>query len=194
MAAGKTEAPKKQDKAEAPAEGAQKKKKLFLFIGLGVLLVAVSVGATFFVVSKMMAGKTADAGEASEEASSTSAEAAIYYPLKPSFTVNYDVNGRQRFLQAELTLMYRDPALLATLELHMPALRNSLVMLLSSQVFDDLQTAEGKENLRLAALTAVQDIIAQEARASAAKAKDKDAKKPSQANVEQVLFTQFVMQ
>lgn len=209
MAAGKKdEKPGKSDKDEQAAdasvdESKQKKKKLFMFIGLGVLLVAISVGATFFVVSKMMGGKKSGGdGEASASETSEAAEVvakpAIYFPLK-TFTVNYDVNGRQRFLQAELTLMYRDEAVLKTLELHMPAVRNSLVMLLSRQVFDELQTAEGKEKLRTEALAEIQGIIAKEVAASAEKTDeeekgDKAKTKPPEPNIEQVLFTQFVMQ
>ncbi len=200
MAAGKKDEKPSKDEQAADAgadEAKKKKKKLFMFIGLGVLLVAISVGATFFVVSSMMGGKKSEGegGSAeSSEAAEVVAKPAIYFPLK-TFTVNYDVNGRQRFLQAELTLMYRDEAVLKTLELHMPAVRNSLVMLLSRQVFDELQTAEGKEKLRTEALAEIQSIIANETAAAAAKSEEKDAKeKPSSANVEQVLFTQFVMQ
>jgi len=201
MAAGK-----KDDKDDKAADGAadeakKKKKKLFMFIGLAVLLVLISVGATFFIVSKMMAPKHVEEGDESvAEASEPIAAPAIYYPLKPNFTVNFDVNGRQRFLQTELTLMYRDPDVVKTLELHMPAVRNGLVMLLSSQVFDELQTVEGKEKLRAAALKTVQEIIAKEESATAEKSKEKDDKKDKdkekkpQPNIEQVLFTQFVMQ
>jgi flagellar FliL protein len=222
MAAGKKD--DKADKAKeqpsaddaAVAEARKKKKKLFMFIGLAVLLVLISVGATFFIVSKIMGSKDISAEDESVEVSEAEVimTPAIYYPLKPNFTVNYDVNGRQRFLQAELTLMYRDPAVLKTLELHMPAVRNGLVMLLSSQVFEELQTLEGKEKLRAAALTTVQDIINKETAALAAKSKnnneededeEKDTKKskgknkdkkvpPPEPNIEQVLFTQFVMQ
>ena len=223
MAAGKKDEKADKEKEQpsaddaAVAEAKKKKKKLFMFIGLAVLLVLISVGATFFIVSKMMGSKNADAEDESAEVSEAEVVVApaIYYPLKPNFTVNYDVNGRQRFLQAELTLMYRDPAVLKTLELHMPAVRNGLVMLLSSQAFEELQTLEGKEKLRAAALATVQDIINKETAALAAKSKDKeedaeedeekDTKKskgkskdkkapPPEPNIEQVLFTQFVMQ
>jgi len=210
MAAGKNDKVKDEEKETddaAAAEAKKKKKKMFMFIGLAVLLVLVSVGATFFVVSKMMASKHTDSEE--ESSSSESSEAAtvkeapaIYYPLKPNFTVNYDVNGRQRFLQAELTLMYRDETVLKTLELHMPEVRNGLVMLLSNQVFDELQTTEGKEKLRAAALQSIQEIIAKETAAAAEKTKEKDDDKDKKKakdkkpipNIEQVLFTQFVMQ
>lgn len=213
MAAGKKE--DKDDTVEpqvdeAAVEAKKKKKKLFMFIGLVVLLVLISVGATFFIVSKMMGSKhSSDSDETSAESSEPTEDVtvapAIYYSLK-TFTVNYDVNGRQRFLQAELTLMYRDEAVMKTLELHMPAVRNGLVMLLSRQVFEELQTAEGKEKLRAAALQTVQDTIAKEESAVADKDKKKDNEKDDKKdkektkdkklrpNIEQVLFTQFVMQ
>lgn len=220
MAAGKKDEKADKEKDQAPADDAavaeakKKKKKLFMFIGLAILLVLISVGATFFIVSKMMAKNSdSEESESSEVVEEVVAAPAIYYPLKPNFTVNYDVNGRQRFLQAELTLMYRDPAVLKTLELHMPAVRNGLVMLLSSQVFEELQTVEGKEKLRAAALTTIQELINKEAAAAAEKSKEKDGEsedeeeekkgkskskdkkaKPPEPNIEQVLFTQFVMQ
>lgn len=220
--AGKKDDRRADEEAEEAAAAAQaakqKKKKLFMFIGLAVLLVFISVGATFFIVSKMLAKNSGD--EDSEDVAEVTEEAekvlpSVYYPLKPNFTVNYDVNGRQRFLQAELTLMYRDEAVVEILETHMPEVRNGLVMLLSSQTFDELQTTEGKESLRAKALKTVQDIIAKEAAASEkskekGKDKDKDAEKEKDSkksaskekqkdkkavpNIEQVLFTQFVMQ
>lgn len=189
---------KKEEAKDAGAggdEAKQKKKKMFMFIGIGVLLVLVSVGATFFIVSKMMAGKTAEGGESkSSEAAEVHEAPPIYLPLKPNFTVNYDVAGRQRFLQADIALMYRDPAVAKLLEEHMPAIRNSLVMTLSNQTFDELQTSEGKEKLRAAALEVVQEIISKEAEAAAAHAKDKKDAHATDANVEQLLFTQFIMQ
>jgi len=213
-APGKKEDKKRDQDEEAapPVDNAakQKRKKLLMFIGLAVLLVFISVGATFFIVSKMLHKQSAESDD--EEVAEASEEAApvlpaVYYPLKPNFTVNYDVNGRQRFLQTELTLMYRDEAVLKVLETHMPEVRNGLVMLLSNQTFDELQTADGKEKLRAMALKTVQDIIAKETAANEKpkdkdkeKEKEKDKKKEKEAvkkpspNIEQVLFTQFVMQ
>lgn len=207
-AAGKKDDKKTEDNDAAVADAAaakQKKKKLFMFIGLAVLLVIISIGATFLVVYKVLGAKhgaSEDDSSASESsAASEKSLPAIYFALKPNFTVNFDVNGRQRFLQTELTLMYREESVMKLLELHMPEVRNGLVMLLSSQVFDELQTAEGKEKLRAQALKVVQDIIVKESLAGDAKGKSKDKEKEKDkekakepANVEQVLFTQFVMQ
>ena len=193
MAAGKKDE-KADNKDAAGVDAKQKKKKLFMFIGLGILLVLISVGATFFVVSKMIhkGGSEGDAEEHTEE--KATATPAIYLALKPNFTVNFDVNGRQRFLQTELTLMYRDPNLQKLLEEHMPAVRNGLVMLLSRQVFDELQTAEGKEKLRAEALKVVQGIITKESEAASEKEEKKKDDAKLKGTVENVLFTQFVMQ
>lgn len=203
------------------AEAKKKKKKLLLLIGVGFLLVAISIGATVGVIKLLSpkesatetedvsdeaaenndkvekndkTGKSAKAKKSAAAKGSVAVEPvapAVYLALKPNFTVNYDVHGRQRFLQTELTIMYRDPEVLKVLELHMPAVRNGLVLLLSSQTFDDLQTVEGKENLRAEALKIVKNILMKEQEDAAEKpVKDKN-KLP---NIEQILFTNFVMQ
>lgn len=104
---------------------------------------------------------------------------AIYFPLKPALIVNFQARGRQRFLQAEITLMVRDNAVIQAVEMHMPMIRNSLVMQLGGQDYETLQTAEGKEALRQDALVTLQGLLEAEI---------------GQPGVEQVLFTNFVMQ
>lgn len=191
-------------------ENSQKKKKLFMIIGVAVALVTISIGGTIFAL-KMLTPSSETGEEAAEVEEVKVLAPAIYQTMKPNFTINFNVKGRQRYLQAELTLMYRDPLLDPLLTLHMPAIRNGLVMLFSSKNFDELQTAEGKEILRTEALAIVQNLLIkeQEALAAAKKAaegddeeeddeddeKDKEAKKaPEYSTIEQVLFTNFVMQ
>ncbi|MCV6627202.1 MAG: flagellar basal body-associated FliL family protein, partial [Cellvibrionaceae bacterium] len=105
--------------------------------------------------------------------------AAIYIPLKPPIIVNFEARGRQRFLQAEVTLMVRTDQALSAAELHMPMIRNALVMLFSGQIYEELQTPEGKELARQLALEEVQSMMEREI---------------GEKGVEQVLFTNFVMQ
>ena len=64
----------------------------------------------------------------------------------------------------------------------MPAVRNSLVMLLSRQVFEELATNEGKEKLRTEALDAVKEVV-----------KKQTNKKTAQA-VKDLYFSSLVMQ
>jgi flagellar FliL protein len=58
-------------------------------------------------------------------------------------------------------------------------IRNSLILLFSGQVYEELQTDEGRELLRQAALAELQTII------------EKELGKPG---IEKVLFTNLVMQ
>lgn len=152
-------------------------RKKYLLFGLAALvLVAVSVGITLLVVTPGMSSPTVPEEVA---AADEVKKPALYYSLKPAFVVNFATQGRQRFLQTDVSLLIRDADISAALDLHMPAIRNSLVLLFSAQQFDALQTIEGKEMLREEALASVQGVLL------------KEIGKPG---VEQVLFTSFVMQ
>lgn len=168
------------EEEQAAAEAAKKKKRKLIYVVGGLILVLVLLGgplAAWFFWPE--AGEQEVASDQAVEEVAPPEQAAIYYPLREKFIVNYDVRGRQRFLQVEVTLMLRDNSVIPAIELHMPRIRNDLIMLFSGQVFEDLQTPEGKELLRQDALHRVQDILEQE------------IGKPG---VEQVLFTSFVMQ
>lgn len=178
-------APKKE--AGNADESASKKKKILLIVGLAVALIAVSIGVT--VAALKILSPSSGADEASKRESVLAP--AIYFEMTPNFTINFNVNGRQRYLQAAITLLYRDPKLQDQLTLHMPAIRNGLVMLLSAKNFDDLQTEEGKETLRAEALEIVRSQLQREREILIARGKGDGV---SYANVEQVLFTNFVMQ
>ncbi|MDZ4263117.1 MAG: flagellar basal body-associated FliL family protein [Pseudomonadota bacterium] len=184
-------APKKN--ASPPvADGGSKKKKLFMIIGIAVALIAISIGGTV-VALKMLSPAPAvgDAAAAVKHEKTAALAPAIYFEMKPNFTINFNVNGRQRYLQAAITLLYRDPQLENLLILHMPAIRNGLVMLLSNKSFDELQTEEGKEILRAEALDIIKGQLQKEREALIAGGNGEGV---SAANVEQVLFTNFVMQ
>lgn len=163
------------------------KKTIALIVGVGLALIAITVVATVFSLKHFNKGEP----KADAKSEFTPISPAIYFPLSPNFVVNFNVDGRQRFLQAEMNLMFRDPTLQEQLILHMPAIRNGIVMILSKQDFAVLHTAEGKEQLRQEVLNAVRDILKTEhehlnQRSSSANA--------MLTNVEQVLFTNFVMQ
>lgn len=168
-----------------PQEGGGGKKKMILLVVIGLLLVGLSVGGTL-VALKFLGGEpsaedqaAADAAAAEQAAQEVRQQPAIYYPLKPTIIVNFNARGKQRFLQADVSLMVREDSVVAAIEEHSTMLQHSLLMLFSGQDYTELQTAEGKELLRQMALTEVQGLLQQE------------IGKPG---VEQVLFTNFVMQ
>jgi len=104
---------------------------------------------------------------------------AIYFPLKPAIIVNFQARGRQRFLQADVTLMMRDDEVVEAIETHMPMIRNALVLKFSSQTYADMQTEQGRERLRQESLEELQKIMLQEI---------------DKTGIEKLLFTSFVMQ
>ncbi|WP_312958304.1 flagellar basal body-associated FliL family protein [Stutzerimonas nitrititolerans] len=173
---------KKQGPPDVPAPGAETsgkgKIKLIVAIVLGLLLaVGLSVASTLYFMNRDDAGK----GEAQAPAPTASGKpAAIYEVLAPAFVVNFSNNGgRQRYMQVSVALMSRDQVALDALKEHMPLLRNQLVMLFSSQDFATIATPVGQEMLRQQATASVQELANKEIGKLA---------------VEQVLFTNFVLQ
>ncbi|WP_339462907.1 flagellar basal body-associated protein FliL [Pseudomonas sp. EA_105y_Pfl2_R69] len=172
----KKEAPQAPASAEAKPAG---KMKLIILIAVVVLLaVGLSVGATWFFLSKGDSAAEQQA-QASAEPAVPLKQPAIYEELSPAFVVNFTQKGRARYMQVSVALMARDQLALDALKVHMPVLRNRLVMLFSSQDFDTLITPVGKELLRQQATASVQELA------------EKETGKPT---VEQVLFTNIVLQ
>lgn len=175
------------EEEQAEADRKAKRKRLLMLIALALLLVVLSVGVTLGLLH-LLSGDSSQSGDQAPPDSEAEAEAeqeppaereAIYYPLNEKFVINYNVRGRQRFLQAEVSLMFRNNEVADAVEKHETQIRNDLVMLFSGQRFEDLQTPEGRELLRQDALREVQAIVEEEL---------------GEPGVEQVLFTSFVMQ
>jgi flagellar FliL protein len=146
------------------------------------VLLLVSVGGSWAFLRFMGKEKSADsaAPEQTEngQGGSPGVVQAQYLQLDPNFLANFNVNGRQRYLQVSLAVKTRDPAALAAMQTHMPLIRNRLVMLLSGESFEQLQTDEGRVSLQQKLLDAVREIL---------------QKETGKADIEQVLFTSFVM-
>ena len=155
------------------------KKKLIMLAAILLGVIALSVGATLGALKFLVPAQEVAETPVAEEQTPPPPIPAIYYPLKPPILVNFSVKGRQRYLQAELTLMTRDGSVISTVELHQSMIRNALILLIGGHSFEELQTAEGKELLRQACLQEIQRLLQQE------------IGKPG---IEQVLFTDFVMQ
>jgi flagellar FliL protein len=160
------------------------KKKLILFIVSALLLVAVSIGGTLLAL-KLLAPTPlpemeldADGNPIDKVVDATEGPA-IYFPLRPALIVNYNAKGRQRFLQTEISIMTRDKEIVEAVELHMPMIRNNLIILFSGQTYNELQTDEGRELLKQDALKELQNIMQQEM---------------GRPGIEKLLFTNFVMQ
>ena len=80
-----------------------------------------------------------------------------YYPLKPSFVSN--LSGGPKYIRCDIQLMTEAASEIPSIDLHAPALRHRILMLIAGQDGKQLQTREGKEQLRQAALAAVQEQL-----------------------------------
>lgn len=175
MAAEDNERNEEKDGEEGNANN---KKRWILFALLVLLIIGVSVGGTLVGV-KMLNPEPEQDAPIAESDTAAPPKPVIYYPLKPAIVVNFSVRGRQRTLQAELTLMTREDDVISAVALHQPMIRNALILLIGGQTYAEIQTAEGKELLRQQCLQTIQRLL------------EKEIGKPG---IEQVLFTSFVMQ
>ncbi|UUY07186.1 flagellar basal body-associated protein FliL [Pseudomonas sp. J452] len=176
----------KKQAPQPPADGdkpaGKSKLKLIILIGVALLLaIGLSVGATLFLLGKGDSKEQEDvaAEEGAAESAAPVKKLAIYEQIAPAFIVDFNHQGRKRYMQVSVALMARDQAELDALKVHMPVLRNRLVMMFSGQDFATLLTPLGKEMLRQQATTTVQELA---------------QKETGKMVVEQVLFTNLVLQ
>ncbi len=157
--------------------------KLIVVIVVLQLVMFGGFGA-FLYFSGALGGGTHEAVAAEEghgeEKAAHEEEPPIYIPLEPAFVVNFtDESGGSRFMQVTLQVMTRDPEIEKAVTTHMPVIRNSIVLLLSSQSVESVSGVEGKEKLRTEVLENIRKII------------EERTGKPG---VEDVYFTSFVIQ
>ncbi|MCK4950320.1 MAG: flagellar basal body-associated FliL family protein, partial [Gammaproteobacteria bacterium] len=146
--------------------GSGKLKTILIFSAIGVLVIAISVAATWFILSS--GDDSADGGDETVEATEVEDSAkkekknnkdkekkkalskakVMYLDLAPAFVVNLESDSDVRYLQVEVTTMAHSAEDVELIKLHMPVIRHHLMLLFSSQEFSELRTTEGKEALQ----------------------------------------------
>jgi flagellar FliL protein len=154
------------------AAPAGSRKKLLIIAGAVFLLLIAGSGAAWFMLS-------GDDTKEQEEALAATPAPAIYASLGDKFVVTLLVDGKQHYFQVSLSVMAREQDAIDALEVHAPLIRSRLVSLLGAQDFSALREEQGKLALRAAILATIQEILAAET---------------GNAGVEQVFFTEFVLQ
>jgi len=152
--------------------------KLIQLALLAIVLVGGTVATMLFMTGGFSHNASAQAWKTGDTPPAE-AEPPTYINLGPAFTVAVGTSNPERYLQVKLSLATRDPSVQKTIDANMPAIRNDLVMLFSSQNPDDLKTREGKEKLRAEALKDIQKVV---------------KKYTGRTGVDEVLFTSFLMQ
>lgn len=160
----------------APAAEAPKKGKGKLFVIIGAAVAIAGGGGAFFM---MKGEKKAEPAKAAEAAAVPKA-APQYFKFDPAFVVNFAGEDGNRYLQVAMQAMTRDLKVAEAIKENEPAIRNDMLLLLSGQNVETLNTLEGKEALRTKALETVRKIVGEEGY---------DGKQ-----IEGVYFTSFVIQ
>lgn len=186
-----------EEKAESPppAPKSPGHMKLVIVGALALFVALVGAQVTGPLLNNMIAG-AAHAPEGEEEASAEELveeevveedapeeEAplaqAVYTALDPPFVVSFDAEDGARYLQLTLQAMARNEETVAAVKQHAPAIRNSVLFLLSGYELDVLSTQAGKEKLRADLLVAANEIL---------------AKNQVEGGIEELYFTSLVIQ
>lgn len=151
-------------------------KKIILIAVAVLLLAAIAVGAMLFLKEDPPADSEASA-EAAEKAPKMADP--VYQGLDPDFVVAFQDPKTVRFIKLSVEVMARDDDVIENVQLHMPAIRDRVIMLLSSKSEADLLDMDGKERLRVELLAAIQEVL---------------VKNTGAPGIEAIYFTNFVMQ
>jgi flagellar protein FliL len=103
----------------------------------------------------------------------------VYLAVEPALVVNFQGEGRVRFVQVGVVVSSREQRAIDAVERHMPVIRNNLIMLLSDKTYEELNSSEGKEQARREVLETVQQVLLD---------------RTGEGGIEAVYFTSFVMQ
>ena len=151
-------------------EPPKKKDKLFLILAILLVLGSAGGGAAWYF----------------NQSDTKSAEHQEEKPKPPvfvtleTFTVNLQAEGSgEHYLQVGIDLKVTDSAVVDMVKLHMPEIRNAVLLLLSSKSAEQIASLEGKQKLS----TEIQEQVS----------KPLNAKAPGK-GVTGVFFTSFVIQ
>ncbi len=176
---------------QAPARGG-KKKKIFV-LAAAVVLLAAGGGGAYWLMANKAANKGGDASEEQEAGDTAKGKPPVFVNLEP-FTVNLVSEASDRYLQVGIDLKVSGPEVGEKIKLHLPEIRNGVLLLLTSKRVDDLSSAEGKNLLREEIRDAVNRPIGYFREVPAAPDGEKPVPTPPQTGVLDVLLTSFVIQ
>jgi flagellar FliL protein len=132
------------------------KKIIIIAVGAIVLLGGGGGAAWFFLKSpeeipedEMMA----------EEEMEPEAKDAIYEDIHPAFTVNFIDGSSKSFMQVYMVAKFYSMEARDQFKMHIPVVRNNLILLMSGKNSDELSTIESKEMLRKDALMTAQTVM-----------------------------------
>lgn len=144
--------------AVEPKGGAGRK----LLAGGAIVAVLAIAGVGVAVLTGDDAAVPADAAEPA--AAGSAASPAIYTSLHPPLVVNLkDSTGAAHFMQVTLEVMARKQEVINAVRDHTPVIRNSLILLYGSELYEEVVTRAGKEKMLADGLAEVRRVMKQQA-------------------------------
>ncbi len=155
--------------------------KKIIIIAAAVLLLGLAAGgAAYFMIGSDPVDIASEPGTANGATKvALPDKPPIYQGLDPDFIVAFQNPKKVRFLKASIEVMVYDHDVIDDLKLHMPAVRDAVLMLFSNQEEEDLMTVEGKEAFRAQILETIRSTL---------------QRLTGNPGVEAVYFSNFVMQ
>lgn len=133
--------------ADKPADAAPpKSKKLLLIVGLLVVVLALAGGGAWFFISKQRAAADDDNEPEPVAHTAPTGNPPTYLPLD-NMVVNLADPGGEKVAQIGITLELFDAKAMEKVKLYLPAIRNSVLLLVSQRTAEELLRREGKEKL-----------------------------------------------
>ena len=111
------------------------------------------------ILSAMMLLVIFTQAKAAEDEAETKATSA-YISLGDPMVLNLSGSRRLTFLQLSADVLVSDSSAEETIKIHVPAIRHSLIMLLSEQKAGDIKSPARREEIRLQATSQVKALIA----------------------------------
>jgi len=160
--------------------------KIILLVNGLLLVIGIAVGVTVFMLGGDDDNKAGEDAEMLDDAvdgeggqSTKSKGTPIYVPLHPAFVVNFENQEQVSFLQVNIQIMTYDASVEGALKVHMPAVRNELLLLLGGKQYHEINTREGKRALSQEAVELIKEVLG-------------NVGEPN--SIEALYFTSFVMQ
>jgi flagellar protein FliL len=162
--ASKAHIPGREDKMVKKYDG----KKLTLIIASVVLLLGCGGGGAFWYLNRAQDGMEVQVKQ----------KPPVFVNLE-TFTVNLQSEHGDQHLQTNLTLKMEDATAADLIKLHMPEVRNRVLLLLSSKAASQIAAVDGKRKLAAELLAEIRQPLSES--------------RPELA-IQSVLFTSFVIQ
>jgi len=136
------------------------RRKLVIFIIIPAIFASI-IGAVSFVVFNKMSffSSQAEKESESEKAPENNSEAMMSVYSLDTFIVNLADKGGRRFLRVTMVLELKDKSFATEIDKRLSKIRDSILMILPTKRFEDINSVEGKIALRGEIMTKLNSIL-----------------------------------